>query len=1009
MSLASGSASLIVARARRRPGRFVLPALGLALATAFAGAVAAESVIAGDQAARSALDSLPPLQRTVSAVWQGPVTTPVEREARRILGGLGLGPSTETVLLNPVRLSGVIVRPAAIEPLGRWVGPATAARVGPCRTAACPMLLASGAVAPHVLAAAGVRIPVVAHARLNSPVPLGFTPTAEVPPVLLTGDVAGLDALGGLSGVYRAHLWSALLATNTLHSWQLTGVEQHLEAAQAALLATAGQFTLNAPFSGLDAARGEAAAAPRRLLLTGGGALAALVLFIVLAAGSLRRDQHAELERLRMAGARSSQCVAFVLGESAWLSALGLLVGALVAVAAASLLARAAGEQVGGVLTHSLLTPTGAIALAVGWLCATALVATTLLAPGARAADVLAVGAAAAVALALADGGTGNDTLTLLLAPLCCLAAGVLVFRGAALLLRTGERLLRHGPVLGRLAFLGLARSPAAPALAIAFIAVSTGLGAFALAYRATLVRGSSDQAANQVPLDALVAAGPDFATPLEVAPLARWQALAGGTVLPVRRTQASYAGPGATVTVPTLGVPASGLPALRGWRRSDASAPLDELARRLVPPGPARVPGPTLPTGSRWLTLQLTSPALAVVVTADLRAAGGEITQVQLGGAGSRPATLRARIPPGHWELEALELDEPSGVAATNGHQNAENPAPATQFSAAVTLGPLRAIDRTGRVLATAPLGRWLAIGAASRVRAGGSSRAASAIAAAASATTAVLGFQTTGFPGLLRPAQPSDFRPIPILADPQTAAAAGRRGILALTIDELPIRGHVVGVLNRFPTIPSGSAGFVVADEATLASALDAQLPGQGRADELWISTSHLARLRAALATGSLSQLQPTFRADIEHQLETAPVARGMLGTLVAAAVVCGVLAVLGLLVALLGAGRDRRIERDLLGQGIGPHGLRDELRVRLMLAGALGVACGLAIGLLLTRLAVATVQAAAGGANPDPPLVTIAPWGALAAWTLTALAVLGGATWLATTILRPSGEWS
>jgi hypothetical protein len=1001
MRLASGSVSLIVARARRRPGRFVLPALGLALATAFAGAVAAESVIAGDQAARSALDSLPPLQRTVSAVWQGPVTAPVEREARRILGGLGLGPSTQAVLLNPVRLSGIIVRPAAIEPLGRWVGPAAAARVGRCRAGACPMLLASGVVTAHVLAAAGVRIPVVGHARLNSPVPLGFTPAADVPPVLLTGDVAGLDTLGGLSGVYRAHLWSALLATSTLHSWQLAGVEQHLEAAQAALLATAGQFTLDAPFDGLDAARSEAADAPRRLLLTGGGALAALVLFIVLAAGSLRRDQHAELERLRMAGARSSQCVAFVLGEAAWLSALGLLVGALVAVAAASLLARAAGEPVGEVLAHSLLTPTGAIALAVGWLCATALVATTLLAPGARAADVLAVGAAAAVALALADGGTGNDTLTLLLAPLCCLAAGVLVFRGAALLLRTGERLLRRGPVLGRLAFLGLARSPAAPALAIAFIAVSTGLGAFALAYRATLVRGSSDQAANQVPLDALVAAGPDFTTPLEVAPLTRWQALAGGTVLPVRRTQASYAGPGATVTVPALGVPASGLPALRGWRRSDASTPLDELARRLVPPGPARVPGPTLPAGSRWLTLRLASPALAVGVTADLRAVGGEITQLQLGSAGSRPATSRTRIPPGHWELEALELDEPSGVAATNGHQNAENPAPSTQFSAAVTLGPLRAIDRTGRVLATAPIGRWLAIGAASRDGAGGSSRAASA-------TTAMLGFQTTGFPGLLRPAQPSDFRPVPILVDPQTAAAAGRRGILALTIDELPVRARVVGVLNRFPTIPSGSAGFVVADEATLASALDAQLPGQGRPDELWISTSHLARLRAALATGSLSQLQSTFRADIEHQLETAPVARGMLGTLVAAAAVCGVLAVLGLLVALLGAGRDRRIERDLLGQGIGPHGLRDELRVRLMLAGALGVACGLAIGLLLTRLAVATVQAAAGGANPDPPLVTIAPWGALAVWTLTALAVLGGATWLATTILRPSGEW-
>src|SRR5581483_1989945 len=85
------------------------------------------------------------------------------------------------------------------------------------------------------------------------------------------------------------------------------------------------------------------------------------------------------------------------------------------------------------------------------------------------------------------------------------------------------------------------ARDSAAPALAIAFIAVAVGLGGFALAYRATLVRGSSDQAANQVPLDALVAPTPGFTTPLELAPLARWTALARGSVLPVRRTYASF------------------------------------------------------------------------------------------------------------------------------------------------------------------------------------------------------------------------------------------------------------------------------------------------------------------------------------------------------------------------------------------------------------------------------------------------------------------------------------
>ena len=74
------------------------------------------------------------------------------------------------------------------------------------------------------------------------------------------------------------------------------------------------------------------------------------------------------------------------------------------------------------------------------------------------------------------------------------------MYRLAAMLLQAGERLLRAGPVIGRLALVGLARAPAAPSLAIAFIAVSTGLGAFALSYRATLERSArgADEALDQ-------------------------------------------------------------------------------------------------------------------------------------------------------------------------------------------------------------------------------------------------------------------------------------------------------------------------------------------------------------------------------------------------------------------------------------------------------------------------------------------------------------------------------
>jgi hypothetical protein len=990
---------LAAARGRRRPVRWLLPALGIALAAALAIGVAAQSQIAGDQSARSVLDGTSPLDREVRVTWQGPVSPGVADQARALLHGLGLGAPTEVVLMNPVRLGGVVVRPAAIAPLGPWLSgyaPARLGSLGPCRPEHCPMLLAGGGPVPSTLAAIGVRIQVAGSSSLRSAAPLGYVPSgAGTAPVLVTGDVAGLESLPGLSGLYRTSSWLAPLATTRLRGWQLAAAEDRLARAQAGLLLSGSQFSLSAPFTALDDARAQASLAPQRLLLAGGGTIAALALFIVLAGGGLRRDQRAELDRLRNAGARTRHCVLFIAVESGWLCAAALCVGAAAGTGAAALLASGEGEPAGAILTHSVITPAGVITLAAGWLAATALLGALVLVRSARLTDVLAVAAAAALVAALA-GSTGSDhALALLLAPLCCVAVGVLTFRAAGAVLQGAERVARGGPVLPRLALVNLARSPSVPPLVIAFIAVTTGLGGFALAYRSTLIRSAADQAADRVPLDALVSAGPDFRTPLEVAPLQRWQALASGAVLPVRRTDANYTSGGETVTVPALGIPADGLIQIHGWRQGDGSAPLTALARRLQPRGPVRVAGPVLPAGPTWLSLRAISPGLAVDVTADLRDPQGAIRQVALGTAGAGVAFLRAPVPPGRWELQALELDEPTGLAITNGHQNGENPAAATQSSTRVTLGPLLALQAGGRSPMHVPLGGWRGVGAAATRAPPGSG------------TVAIVSFAASGTPGVLRPAQPSDTHPVPVLTDRQTAASAGPGGRIALTVDGLPVIARVVGVLSRFPTLPPGSAGFLVADETTLASALDAQLPGQGRPDELWISTARPAPLRAALGSGALAQLDSSFRADIDHQLRDAPVARGVLGTLIAATALSVVLAVVGLLTMLLGGARDERVESDLDEQGVGPRGIRAELRVRLALVSALGVVVGLGIAALLTRLAVASVRAAGTVANPRPPVVTVMPWAALAAWGAGTLAVLALAGWLATRALIGSGR--
>jgi hypothetical protein len=860
------------------------------------------------------------------------------------------------------------------------------------------MLLAGGGPVPSTLAAIGVRIQVAGTSSLRSAVPLGFVPSnAGTTPVLVTWDAAGLEALPGLSGLYRTSNWQAPLTATRLRAWQLAGAEDRLARSQARLLLSGSQFSLSAPFTALDEARAQASLAPQRLLLAGGGTIVALALFIVLAGGGLRRDQQAELERLRNAGARTRHCFLFVAVESGWLCAAALGVGAALGIGAAALLARGEGEPAGAILLHSVITPAGAITLGIGWLAATVLLGALVLVRSARPIDVLAVAAASALVAALAGGAGSDHAMTLLLAPLCCVAVGVLTFRAAGLVLQGAERVARSGPVLPRLALVNLARSPAVPALVIAFIAVATGLGGFALAYRSTLIRSAVDQAADRVPLDVRVSPGPDFKTPLEAAPLQRWQALVSGAVLPIRRTEANYTSGGQTVTVPALGVPADGLTQIHGWRESDGSAPLTALAQRLRPSGPVRVAGPILPAGTKWLSLRASSQSLGVGVTADLRDSRGAIRQVAFGTASASAAFLRAPVPPGRWELEALELDEPTGLAITNGHQNGENPAAATQSSTRLALGPLLALPASGRSRLSVPLAAWRGVGAAST-------------APAPSGAVATVTFATSGSPGVLRPAQPTDTHPVPVLADPRTAASAGPGGRIALTVDGLPVIARVAGVLNRFPTLPPDSAGFLIADQTTLAAALDAQLPGQGRTDELWISTGDPARLRAALGSGALAQLESSFRADIDHQLQDAPVARGVLGTLIAATALSVLLAVIGLLTTLLGGTRDERVESDLEEQGVGPRGLRAELRVRLALVSVLGVIVGLGIAVLLTRLAVASVRAAGTVTNPRPPVVTVVPWAALAAWGAGTFAVLALAGWIATRALigsRPAGR--
>jgi ABC-type antimicrobial peptide transport system permease subunit len=122
----------------------------------------------------------------------------------------------------------------------------------------------------------------------------------------------------------------------------------------------------------------------------------------------------------------------------------------------------------------------------------------------------------------------------------------------------------------------------------------------------------------------------------------------------------------------------------------------------------------------------------------------------------------------------------------------------------------------------------------------------------------------------------------------------------------------------------------------------------------------------------------------------------------TLAGTAAVALVLALLGLVLAVVGDVRDDRGELfDLEAQGAAPSTIRTHLRLRAALVAAFGVVGGLALGAILSSLVISLVSVTATAAEPEPPLVLALDLpllaAAAAAYTLAAVVLVGVATTL------------
>jgi hypothetical protein len=237
-----------------------------------------------------------------------------------------------------------------------------------------------------------------------------------------------------------------------------------------------------------------------------------------------------------------------------------------------------------------------------------------------------------------------------------------------------------------------------------------------------------------------------------------------------------------------------------------------------------------------------------------------------------------------------------------------------------------------------------------------------------------------------IIRPHEPLEGAPVPVIASPAIARAAGPDGLVALHAQDHVIAAKVVATARYFPSV---DGDLVVADLPTWLTRVNTLEPGLTSASELWVhappsAAPKLARLPLDVASQRAR----------ERELRGDPLARGAIALLFVTALVGLVLAAIGLLLTVVGDLRDDRGALfDLEAQGATPAELRRHVLLRAAVVGVLGAGGGVAAGAIVGALVVAVVTVTAAAANALPPLTLVFDWTLVAA-ALGALAVTGAA---------------
>ena len=979
--------------AARRP--LLVAAFGVALAACALAAGFAASAIVENRAVADAIDELPPGGRDVEVTWVGLSNSPSERvdaldrEARAALASVGLVPNARTLVYRDTRMNGQVVGVAAVDGLARWFVVRRGRLPRACSAARCETIVLGNGPVPKV---PGLPVVGVAEARPGTPVRrLLGTATAGVRSLVAEG-VAGADQLPAFAGAFRSYTWSAPLASARPTAWTLDDFELGLTGAGTRLQATSPRFGLSAPVDSLGLVALEARVAYRRLLLVGAECAVLFLVFAVVAASSLRSSARSASRRLRRFGARRWQTDLLAAAEAVAIvvpaTVLGWAAGGLLA----AFLAAVTDTPLTQLLERTILSPTGmGLAALLAALGALILFATTRAQPvlirgrGLSVVDAAAGAALLAVAVALAVGETDAETLArdrgtgivLLLVPgLLIVAGAILAARLTGPAFRLAERLAPRARPTLRLALLSAARNPGTQLVTVGFLVVSSGLAVFAATYRSTLMEGERAEASFAVPLDYTVreAGSGQGTNDLSIgAAYARWNAV------PVIRRAAEAPSLNLTTAVDVLGLPSQALERLR-WRSDFAEAGPEDLRRRITPQRPLQPVGPRLPSDASALSLPVTVRGDSFVVTANIRTDRGTYLAVDLGEARRGRNLLQAGLPRlgGEGTLLGLTLEMPPEEAVSAAHAAGEGAAPDV-FSVGRLAFEQPSVS-TPRGSRTVPVDyrQWVAA-------AGDTSPAA--LPARSTLRIRYLLTQERAF--RLRPRQPTDGSPVPVIACKPFADRVGTSGVVPLTIGQAVVNAQIVARASLFPTL---RCPFVVADEAALETAVSASAPGAARADEAWIAgPPGLSTSLERAARGT--PIAVTSRRAVEAELRDDPLARGTVAVLAAGSLVALVLAVLAVLLVVSVELRDESGDfYDLESQGMAPATLRRQLVQRIGSLAVFGVLCGLVTGALLTVVVTELVAVGAGRAAPMPPLRLHVAWPEIALGLIGFVLALG-----------------